>query len=38
MYRQVCHLMENCDGHGGGVKGLGEVSQLSESVTVLREV
>ena len=24
-YRQVCHLIENCDGHGGGVQGLGEV-------------
>ena len=25
MDRQVCHLMESCDGHGGGVQGLGEV-------------
>ena len=24
-YRQVCHLMENCDVHGGGEQGLGEV-------------
>ena len=23
MYRQVCHLMENCDDHGGGEQGLG---------------
>ena len=37
-YRQVCHLMENCDGHGGGEQGLGEVRQLSGSVTVIREV
>ena len=25
-YRQVCHLMENCDDHGVGEQGLGEVS------------
>ena len=25
MQRQVCYLMENCDGHGGGVQGLAEV-------------
>ena len=24
-YGQVCHLMENCDDHGGGEQGLGEV-------------
>ena len=24
-YRQVCHLMENCDDHGGGEQGLEEV-------------
>ena len=24
-YRQVCHLMDNCDDHGGGEQGLGEV-------------
>ena len=35
---QVCHLIENCDDHGGGEQGLGEVCQLSESVTVIREV
>ena len=22
-YRQVCHLTENLDGHGGGYRGLG---------------
>ena len=37
-YRQVCHLMENCDDHGGGKQGLGEVGHLSGSVTVIREV
>ena len=31
----MCHLMENCDGCGGGVQGLGE---FSGNVTVLREV
>ena len=35
-YRQVCHLMENCDDHGGVEQGLGEVCQLSGSVTVIR--
>ena len=27
MFVQVCHLMENCDSHGGGVEpeGLGKV-------------
>ena len=30
--------MENCDGHGGGVRGLWEVQQLSRNVTVIREV
>ena len=34
----MCHLMENCDGHGGGEQGLGEVRQLYGSVTVIREV
>ena len=24
-YRQVCHLMEDCDDHGGGEQVLGEV-------------
>ena len=23
--RKVCQLMERCDGHGGGVKGCGDV-------------
>ena len=34
----VCHLMENCDDRGGGEYRLGEVLQLSGSVTVIREV
>ena len=29
---------ERCDGHGGDVKVLREVWQLSESVTIIREV
>ena len=36
--RQVCHLMENCDDHAGGEHRLGDVGQLSGSVTVIREV
>ena len=36
--RKVCQLMERCDGHRGDVKVLEEVRQLSESVTVIREV
>ena len=27
----MCQLMERCDGHGGDVKVLGEVWQLSET-------
>ena len=34
----MCHLMERYDGHVGDVKVLGEVCQLSESVTVIMEV
>ena len=30
--------MERCDGHGGDVKVLEEMGQLSKSVTVIREV
>ena len=35
-----CQLMKRCDvhDHGGGVRECGKVRQLSESVTVLREV
>ena len=34
----MCQLMERCDGHGGDVNLLGEVCQLSESVTVIKDV
>ena len=36
--RKVCQLMEGCNAHGGSVQDLGEVWQLSESVTAIREV
>ena len=36
--RKVCQLMQRCDCHGGDAKVLGEVWQLSGSVTVIREV
>ena len=29
-YRQVCHLMENHDGYGGGVQGLGRCDSCQE--------
>ena len=29
-YRQVCNLMENCDDHGEGEQGLGEVTVVRE--------
>ena len=44
--KNECQLMERCDGHGGGVRGLrgvmvirevfGGMGRLSRSVTVLR--
>ena len=36
--RKVCQLMERCDGHGGDVRELGEVCQLTGSVTVISDV
>ena len=36
--RKVCQTVERCDGHGGDVMVLGEVLQLSGSVTVISEV
>ena len=36
--RKVCQLVGRCDGHGGDVSRLGELWQLSGSVSVLREV
>ena len=36
--KHECQLMEGCDGHGGGVRECGKVRQLSEGMTVLREV
>ena len=30
--------MGNGGGHGGGIQGLGDMGQLSGSVTVIREV
>ena len=37
-FRKVRQLMESCVSHGEDVKVFGEVQQLSESVTVIREV
>ena len=38
--KQECQFMERCDGHdhGGDVRECWKVRQLSEGVTVLREV
>ena len=38
--KHECQLMERCDGHdhGEGVWKCGKVRQLSEGVTVLKEV
>ena len=33
--RKVCQLMDRFDGHGGDVKVIGEVWQLSGSATVI---
>ena len=39
MFVQVCHLMENCDGHGGGVEGLRRSDKLfQENPKMLEEL